>query len=101
MPAVSTLLKKLEEISEKAEYLNKRSQELLNTNKELKRQLRDLEDSLQTKEEELENVQTQYEVLKLARSMEGGVNNEETELLKKKINEYIREIDQCLKLIGD
>lgn len=94
------MLKKLAEITEKAEYLNKKSQELIDTNKSLREKVKSLEADLAAREEELDEVRTQYDVLKLARNMEGE-ENENAEELKKKINEYIREIDQVLKLIGD
>jgi chromosome segregation ATPase len=93
------MVKKLEEVAEKAAYLKKKSEELMDTNRQLRQRVQMLESAMAQKEEELHTVKSQYEVLKLARTVEGS-ENENAEELKKKINEYIREIDQCLKLIG-
>jgi hypothetical protein len=49
---------------------------------------------------EMAQLNEQYELVKLAKMVEHK-DDAATEELKKKINEYIREIDQCLKLIGD
>jgi hypothetical protein len=59
-----------------------------------------LEHTLGNKESEIKDLIGKLELAKLARGMEGS-NSTQSDELKNKINEYIREIDQCLKLIGD
>lgn len=93
------MVKKLEEVAEKAAYLKKKSEELMETNRQLRSRVQQLEMAVAERDEEISTVKNQFEVLKLARTVEGS-SNENTEELRKKINEYIREIDQCLKLIG-
>lgn len=93
------MVKKLEEVAEKAAYLKKKSEELMDTNRQLRSRVQQLETAVAERDEEISTVKNQFEVLKLARTVEGS-SNENTEELRKKINEYIREIDQCLKLIG-
>ncbi|MEM0998103.1 MAG: hypothetical protein AAGN35_13530 [Bacteroidota bacterium] len=93
------LLARLQEIGEKAEYLNQRSSALLEENRVLVARVAKLEAELAAKSSEMTTLSEQYEIVKLARNMEGG-SDERAEKIKEKINEYIREIDQCLKLIG-
>lgn len=93
------LLARLQEIGEKAEYLNQKSQDLVVENRTLLARVAELEGALEARETEMSTLSEQYEIVKLARNMEGH-SDERAEKIKEKINEYIREIDQCLKLIG-
>ena len=93
------LLARLQEIGEKAEYLNQKSNDLVKENRALTARVAELEGQLEAKTTEISSLSEQYEIIKLARNMEGG-SDERAEKIKEKINEYIREIDQCLKLIG-
>lgn len=94
------LLEKLQEVGEKADYLTQRSTLLVQENRGLRIRVAELEQALGTKESEIKDLSNKLELAKLARGMEVG-NSTQSEELKNKINEYIREIDQCLKLIGD
>ena len=46
----------------------------------------------------IEELNNKIKIIKLAQSFEGG---EDTATLKRKINEYIREIDQSIALLND
>jgi hypothetical protein len=46
----------------------------------------------------IEELNNKIKIIKLAQSFEGG---EDTAALKRKINEYIREIDQSIALLND
>jgi hypothetical protein len=46
----------------------------------------------------IEDLNNKIKIIKLARSFEGG---EDTAALKRKINEYIREIDNSIALLND
>ena len=81
--------------------MSKRSLDLATENRELKEKLRLIQTNLAEKNQAMKDLQDQHNILKLARNMEEGSSLENAEELKKKINKYIREIDQCLKLIGD
>lgn len=94
------LLARLAEIGEKADYLNQKSQALVVENRSLNRRIQELEGKIQQQQQEMKDLAEQQELIKLARRVEHR-DDDATEELKKKINEYIREIDQCLKLIGD
>lgn len=95
------LLSRLQEIGDKAEYLDRKSSILIDQNRALRARITELESQLSSRESELKELGDQYQIVKFARNMDGVADNEKSEELKKKINEYIREIDQCLKLIGD
>lgn len=97
---LKALLEKLQDVGEKAEYLNHRSLQLVQENRNLRHRLLELEADLKAKDGEIRDLTEKLELAKLARGMEVG-NSAQSEELKNKINEYIREIDQCLKLIGD
>ena len=94
------LLEKLHEVGEKADYLTQRSQLLVQENRGLRIRVQELEHTLGNRESEIKDLIGKLELAKLARGMEGS-NSTQSDELKNKINEYIREIDQCLKLIGD
>jgi hypothetical protein len=47
---------------------------------------------------EIEDLNNKIKIIKLARSFEGG---EDSAALKRKINEYIREIDNSIALLND
>jgi predicted nuclease with TOPRIM domain len=97
---VENLLTRLAEIGEKADYLNQKSQALVEENRVLRNRIQNLEGKIVQQQQEIKDLADQHELVRLARSVEHR-DDAATEELKKKINEYIREIDQCLKLIGD
>lgn len=97
---MENLLTRLAEIGEKADYLNQKSQALVEENRALRIRIQHLESRITQQQNELKDMAEQQELVRLARSVEHR-DDAATEELKKKINEYIREIDQCLKLIGD
>ncbi len=97
---MENLLARLVEIGEKADYLNQKSEALVVENRTLRGRISELEGRIQQQQQEFKDLAEQNELVKLARRVEHR-DEAATEELKKKINEYIREIDQCLKLIGD
>jgi hypothetical protein len=97
---VENLLARLAEIGEKADYLHQKSAALVEENRALRNRIQQLEARILQQQQEVKDMADQQEMVKLARLVEHR-DDAATEELKKKINEYIREIDQCLKLIGD
>ena len=97
---MENLLARLAEIGEKADYLNQKSQALVAENRLLNHRILELEGKVQQQQQQLKDLSEQQELAKLARLVEHR-DEAATEELKKKINDYIREIDQCLKLLGD
>ena len=98
---MEVLIENIKGLSEKAEYLNRKTQALVEENRFLKEKLLSLSSTLDQKERELDEVGKDYNTLKLARKIgESGGSSEETLALKKRIDQYIKEIDSCLKMIG-
>lgn len=97
---MENLLERLAEIKEKADYLNQKSLALLEENRALNMRIGHLEGKLALQQAQLKELTEQHEIVKLAKAVETR-DDAAMEELKKKINEYIREIDHCLKLIGD
>jgi cell division septum initiation protein DivIVA len=97
---VENLLARLAEIGEKADYLNQKSQALVQENRSLRNRIAELEGKIRHQQQENKELSEQHEIIKLARSVDTR-DEDANEELKRKINDYIREIDQCLKLIGD
>jgi len=97
---VKKLLDKLDEIGEKAEYLSRRTVDLVAENRSLKSKIAVLEEQLDQRETAHTELEEQFEIIRMAKTMKGEDGGKEAQELKQKINEYIREIDQCLKLIG-
>ena len=92
---------KLTDLRERADYLNQKTNAMVEENRQLKEKVRLLQQNIAEKNQILNELQDQYNILKLAKNIEGGDKTENAEELRKKINKYLREIDQCLKLLGD
>lgn len=91
----------MKEVGEQAEYLFKRISELMEENKKLKSRLGELESQVQKSELETKNLKEKGETIELAKSLSAEGPTQASEELKKRISRYIREIDQCLKLINE
>ncbi len=97
---MENLLTRLAELGEKSDYLNQKSETLVKENRALQAKVQELEARLAQQEQVQKSLTDQRDLAKLATLVKSR-DEAATEELKKKINEYIREIDQCLKLIGD
>lgn len=71
---------------------------LADENIALKDKVHVLEHQLHETLHELEATRSKYQILALSRN---GRTDEASEELRQKINRYIRDIDQCLKLLSD
>tara|TARA_R110002126_G_scaffold289578_3_gene444812 strand:+ start:13826 stop:14116 length:291 start_codon:yes stop_codon:yes gene_type:complete len=87
LEAIHLLEKTLQKVLSNYDFLKKENQILLQNNTELQHQL------LETKQN-LENQKKEFDVLKIARTIEGSSTN--TKDTKLKINSLIREIDKCI-----
>jgi len=85
--AIHTLEVKLQELLSNYEFLKQENDALLKNNTELQLLLKE-------KQEALENQQEKYDLLKVAKTIEGSKEN--TRNTKLKINALIREIDKCI-----
>lgn len=91
LEAIHLLEDTLKKLLSNYEFLKEENQVLLQNNAEL-------QVLLQQKEKELENQQKEYNLLKVAKTIEGS--NENTRETKLKINTLVREIDKCITLLN-
>ena len=87
LEAIQLLEKTLQNLLSNYDFLRKENQILLQNNRELQHQL------LETKQI-LANQKKEFDLLKIAKTIEGSSSN--TKDTKLKINTLIREIDKCI-----
>ena len=89
--AIHLLEVRLKELLSNYEFLKEENNILFQNNLELQR-------LLQEKEQQLNEKQERYDLLKVAKTIEGS--NDNTRETKLKINTLIREINKCIKLLS-
>ena len=83
----------VEKLIEEIALLKNEKNEMINTNLALIKEIDD-------QKRELEDLNQKMQTLKLAKSIRGDDKPQETKELKRKINEYIKEIDRCIALLN-
>ena len=91
LEAIHLLELKLQEMLARYEFLQKENEVLLQQNS-------DLQVLLNEKEQDLVHQRKQFDILKVAKTIEGS--NEDSRNTKLKINALIREIDKCITLLN-
>ncbi|TCP22617.1 hypothetical protein EV195_11145 [Tenacibaculum skagerrakense] len=91
LEAIHLLELKLQEMLARYEFLKEENEILLQQNGELQQLLNE-------KQQQLVSQRKQYDVLKVAKTIEGS--NEDSRNTKLKINALIREIDKCIILLN-
>ncbi|WP_075343408.1 hypothetical protein [Tenacibaculum agarivorans] len=91
LEAIHLLEVKLKELLSRYEFLKEENEILLQQNGKL-------QILLSEKEQQIDDQKKQFELLKVAKTMEGS--NEDTRNTKLKINALIREIDKCITLLN-
>lgn len=88
--------------------IHKQVKELLEENARLKNDKNDLNSvnlalkkELEDKNKAIEDLTQKVQTLKLAKSISGDEKPQETTELKRKINDYIKEIDRCIALLNE
>ena len=88
--------------------IHKQVKELLEENARLKNDKNDLNSinlamkkALEDKNKAIEDLTQKIQTLKLAKSISGDEKPQETTELKRKINDYIKEIDRCIALLNE
>ncbi|WGH76696.1 hypothetical protein P8625_05940 [Tenacibaculum tangerinum] len=89
--AIHLLEDKLKNLLSNYEFLKEENKVLLQNNAEL-------QILLQERDKQLKEQQRQFNLLKIAKTIEGS--NENTRETKLKINALIREIDKCITLLN-
>jgi hypothetical protein len=93
---------KIKNIIVKANKLVEQNRRLSAKNEELEREVKALKDTLEEESKKAGELHNQIKIIKLARNI-GGPETEGTDVaeLKRKINEYIKEIDHCVAMLND
>lgn len=91
LKAIHLLEDRLKNLLSNYEFLKEENKVLLQNNAEL-------QVLLQEKEKQLQEQQKQFNLLKVAKTIEGS--NENTRETKLKINALVREIDKCITLLN-
>lgn len=91
---------KLNQIQKKAQQLADAHVELKGKYTNLKRENADLLKLLKEQGLELEEMESKLKVLKVAKQLGASPDGDRNDL-KKKINEYIKEIDKCVALLNN
>ena len=96
------LQQKIETIVDKAKKLVDQNHKLLSKNEELEGEVKYLKQSLDTEGKKNDELLNKIKIIKLAQNI-GSSNSESADVteLKRKINEYIKEIDHCITMLND
>ena len=96
------LEKRLENVLEKAKKLNEHYHKSLSKNETLERELKELKQNLEAEKHQSAELRDTIKIIKLAQNI-GSANASETDVteLKRKLNEYIKEIDLCITMLND
>lgn len=97
------LISKSEYLLAKARKLVDDNQKLLEANQNLENEVKSLKQLLEEEVKKNAELNNRIKIIKLARnisSAEGPENGQVTEL-KRKINEYIKELDNCISMLND
>ena len=95
---MNDFLQKLQTSNRKAAKLERLVLNLIQERGQLLQEIVKLKDELSEKENSHSEIQEKYEALKLVKSMG---NHHDKEAVQATIEEYIKEIDICLKNFGD
>ncbi len=96
------LTQKLDSIRKKTLHLIEQNHKLVLKNENLAGEIKTLKGLLEDEARKNDELNNQIKIIKLARNISSanGDNNQSAEL-KRKINEYIKEIDHCIKMLND
>jgi predicted nucleic acid-binding Zn-ribbon protein len=98
---MDNLLPRLQATNRKAAKLERLLLRLKQEKHQLLDQIAELNDALEAKEKEYAEMHEKYEALKLAKSIGTGNGTYDKEAVQNMIEDYIKEIDICLKNFGD
>ncbi|MEO0471013.1 MAG: hypothetical protein AAF206_15405 [Bacteroidota bacterium] len=92
------ILRRLQESNQKAVKLERLLGRMRETCTNLETELTQLQADLADKEQTIADLTEKYDAAKVARSLHNGEDNE---MVRSKIDLYLKEIDICLKSLGE
>ena len=96
------LQQKIEGLLDKAVKLKDQNRKLAAKTETLENELNTLKQQLEKEQQEKEELRDKIKIIKLAQNL-GSSNNDDAGILelKKKLNEYIKEIDHCITMLNE
>lgn len=96
------LPEKLATLLDKTTKLAEQHRKLVSKNEMLENELGTLKQTLEKEQREKEELRDKIKIIKLAQNI-GTSNNDEAGVaeLKRKLNEYIKEIDNCITMLNE
>ena len=96
------LTSKVTEIRKKVLHLVDQNHKLLSKNEALEKELKSMKQSAEDELKKTAELNNQIKIIKLARNI-GSQDSGSADVseLKRKINEYIKEIDHCIMMLND
>ena len=88
----------VQRIHDKLQQVLRQRETLLKENNRLKEELQQLRQSEGNRTDHIEQLRQQVEILK---AKKGEMPLAEKAVLEKRLNQYIREIDRCIALLGE
>ncbi len=97
------LIAKTDILIDKARKLAEQNVKLKQSQSQLEQEIKDLKQQLEDQARKNEELNNKIKIIKLAQNISSGTPDENQEVteLKRKINEYIREIDNCIAMLND
>jgi regulator of replication initiation timing len=96
---MQNLSSRLSEIRVKVEKLVQENQLLKNENESMRDRIEGLERTVELQKNTLSELTEQNKLIKLAKNL--APEDSDTEEIKNKVNELIREIDRCIDLLNE
>lgn len=96
------LQQKIEAILDKAVKLKEQNRKLVVRTETLETEVNTLKQQLEKEQQETQELRNKIKIIKLAQNL-GSSNNDDAGIveLKKKLNEYIKEIDHCITMLNE
>ena len=96
------LQQKIEAIIERAKRLSEQNHRLASKNLELENEIKSIKHSLEVEVRKNDELLNKIKIIKLAQNI-GSIEKESADVteLKRKLNEYIKEIDHCITMLND
>ena len=97
------LIAKTDTLIDKARKLSEQNAKLRTGNAQLEQEVKDLRAMLDSEARKSSELNNKIKIIKLAQNISSANPDENQEIteLKRKINEYIKEIDNCIAMLND
>jgi len=96
------ITQKVEDVKKKVVHLVEQNLKLVAKNHELESEIKSLKHTLEEESRKSDELLNKIKIIKLAQNIGShDAENADVTELKRKINEYVKEIDQCITMLND